>query len=30
MSQDNLFRLKCSICKSANYYTAKNKKMVER
>jgi len=30
MSQDNLLRLKCSICKSANYYTSKNKKKVER
>ena len=30
MSQDNLLRLKCSVCKSANYYTTKNKKKVER
>lgn len=30
MSQDNLLRLKCTICKSANYYTTKNKKKVER
>jgi len=30
MSQDNLLRLKCSKCKSANYYTSKNKKKVER
>ena len=30
MSQDNLIRLKCAKCKSANYYTYKNKKKVER
>ncbi|OGN27721.1 MAG: 50S ribosomal protein L33 [Candidatus Yanofskybacteria bacterium RIFCSPLOWO2_01_FULL_49_17] len=30
MSQENLLRLKCSVCKSANYYTTKNKKKVER
>ena len=30
MSQDNLLRMKCSKCKSANYYTTKNKKTVER
>mgnify|MGYP001577204153 CR=1 FL=1 len=30
MSQDNLIRLKCSVCKKANYYTSKNKKKVER
>ena len=30
MSQDNLLRLKCSVCKRANYYTSKNKKKVER
>jgi large subunit ribosomal protein L33 len=30
MSQDNLLRLKCQKCKSANYYTTKNKKKVER
>ena len=28
MSQDRLLRLKCSVCKSANYYTSKNKKLV--
>ncbi|MBX4190230.1 50S ribosomal protein L33 [Candidatus Parcubacteria bacterium] len=30
MSQDNLLRMKCSVCKGANYYTTKNKKKVER
>ncbi len=30
MSQENLLRLKCTKCKSANYYTTKNKKKVER
>jgi len=30
MSQDNLLRLKCTVCKRANYYTSKNKKKVER
>ena len=30
MSQDNLLRLKCTVCKQANYYTTKNKKKVER
>ena len=30
MSQDNLIRLRCTICKDANYYTNKNKKKVER
>ena len=30
MSQDNLLRLKCTVCKNANYYTTKNKKKVER
>ncbi|MEX2090898.1 MAG: 50S ribosomal protein L33 [Candidatus Paceibacterota bacterium] len=30
MSQDNLLRLKCTVCKRANYYTSKNKKLVER
>jgi len=30
MSQDNLIRLKCTKCKSANYFTSKNKKKVER
>jgi len=30
MPQDNLLRMKCSVCKHANYYTTKNKKKVER
>lgn len=30
MAQDNLLRLKCSVCKNANYFTSKNKKKVER
>jgi len=30
MAQENLLRLKCSVCKRANYYTSKNKKLVER
>ena len=30
MSQDRLLRLKCSVCKSANYYTSKNKKLVPK
>ena len=30
MSQDKLIRLKCSVCKRANYYTRKNKKKIER
>ena len=30
MSQDNLLRMRCKTCKSANYYTTKNKKKVER
>ena len=30
MSQDRLFRLKCTVCKSANYYTDKNKKLVTK
>jgi len=30
MSQDNLLRMKCTICKRGNYYTTKNKKKVER
>ena len=30
MSQDNLFKLKCSVCKRDGYYTSKNKKKVER
>lgn len=27
---DKLIRLKCSVCKRANYYSTKNKKSVER
>ncbi|KKS13462.1 MAG: 50S ribosomal protein L33 [Candidatus Yanofskybacteria bacterium GW2011_GWA1_41_6] len=30
MGQDNLLRLRCTVCKRANYYTSKNKKKVER
>ena len=30
MSQEGLLRLRCSVCKRANYYTSKNKKKVER
>lgn len=30
MSQDRLLRLKCGVCKSANYYTSKNKKLVTK
>jgi len=30
MPQENLLRLKCSVCKRPNYYTSKNKKKVER
>ncbi|MDP1629548.1 MAG: 50S ribosomal protein L33 [bacterium] len=30
MSQDNLLRLKCTICKRPNYYTSKNKKTNEK
>lgn len=30
MSQENLLRMKCGVCKRANYYTSKNKKLVER
>jgi large subunit ribosomal protein L33 len=30
MSQDNLIKMTCSVCKTANYYTNKNKKSVER
>ena len=26
----NLIKLRCSTCKSTNYYTRKNKKLVER
>ena len=29
-SQDRLLRLKCSVCKQANYYTSKNKKLVTK
>ena len=27
---DNLIGLKCSVCKRRNYYTRKNKKLIER
>ncbi|KKP93500.1 MAG: 50S ribosomal protein L33 [Parcubacteria group bacterium GW2011_GWA1_36_12] len=30
MAQDNLLRMKCTVCKQANYYTSKNKKLVTR
>ncbi len=30
MSQDRLLRLNCSVCKNTNYWTSKNKKLVER
>lgn len=30
MSQENLIRFKCGVCKRANYYSTKNKKKVER
>jgi len=30
MSQDRLLKLKCSVCKSGNYYTSKNKKLVTK
>ena len=30
MSQENLIRLKCSICSRKNYYTTKNKKTIEK
>lgn len=30
MSQENLLRMRCGKCKTANYYTTKNKKKVER
>ena len=28
MSQDRLMRMKCGVCKQANYYSSKNKKLV--
>jgi large subunit ribosomal protein L33 len=30
MSQDRLLKLKCTTCKSSNYYTSKNKKLVTK
>ncbi len=30
MPQDRLLRLKCAVCKNANYYTSKNKKLVTK
>lgn len=29
MSQDNLVKLKCSVCNEINYYTNRNKKKVQ-
>ncbi len=30
MSQDNLIKLQCTICKRINYWSSKNKRKVER
>ncbi|MFC1731313.1 50S ribosomal protein L33 [candidate division KSB1 bacterium] len=30
MSQDRLLKLNCTDCKRTNYWTSKNKKLVER
>ncbi|MEK7551909.1 MAG: 50S ribosomal protein L33 [Patescibacteria group bacterium] len=30
MSQDRLIKLACKKCKNINYYSSKNKKLVER
>ncbi|MBI2454061.1 MAG: 50S ribosomal protein L33 [Parcubacteria group bacterium] len=30
MSQDNLIKLNCSVCKRTNYWKSKNKKKVTR
>ncbi|MDE2107122.1 MAG: 50S ribosomal protein L33 [Patescibacteria group bacterium] len=30
MSQDRLIKLQCNKCKRINYWTSKNKKLVER
>ena len=30
MSQDRLIKLQCNTCKRINYWTSKNKKLVER
>ena len=30
MSQDNLIKLHCSVCKRINYWSRKNRKKVER
>jgi large subunit ribosomal protein L33 len=30
MSQDRLIKLACATCKHTNYWSAKNKKLVER
>lgn len=30
MSQDNLIKLNCSVCKRTNYWSRKNKKTVTR
>ncbi len=29
MSQENLIKLKCSVCKRINYYSRKNKKTIK-
>ena len=29
MSQDNLIKLQCTVCKHVNYHTKRNKKMVK-
>ncbi|OGH70591.1 MAG: 50S ribosomal protein L33 [Candidatus Magasanikbacteria bacterium RIFCSPHIGHO2_02_FULL_51_14] len=29
MSQDNLIKLECSVCKHANYHSRKNKKIIK-
>ncbi|OGD30838.1 50S ribosomal protein L33 [Candidatus Azambacteria bacterium RIFCSPHIGHO2_01_FULL_44_55] len=30
MSQENLIKMQCTVCKRVNYWTTKNKKLVER
>jgi large subunit ribosomal protein L33 len=29
MSQDNLIKLECTVCKKTNYYSQKNKKIIK-
>jgi len=29
MSQDNLIKLECTVCKKINYHTTKNKKVIK-